>query len=763
MIARFPIPLLLTFLLASLAGAQTDTPPAPRTPAHLEAQIKSLLPELTAATVSIWNGQGSGSGVIVSPDGLILTAAHVITKPGTKLRFLLADGRELTGTALGLDHTTDAGLARIDSPGPFPYCPYIGEKTYQTGDWVLALGHPGGPHIGRPSPVRLGRINLDGTKSGFADPISTTAFVISGDSGGPLFDLDGRVIGINSNISGDWETNNHVPLPAFLAVWDRLLNREDVSGDPDQPDAPSYDDPFRFQREYFFGELAKRPGDPAAHLLARPRLLDPHHTQQHLDRWASESADSESPFDPDDYHTGIPPQPAQPPVARLGLRFDLRAPGVLVSEVLPGSPAERAGLAPGDRILSLGGQAVTDTPAFARALRKTPLDPEQPPALALRVRRAGQAEPLDISVTPGIVPARRYFRQPLSVLSAMMSGAAAVPLSERLRSLRDAFAAELPKTAPDVLAITRDGHPLILATAISPDGDCLTKASEITTTSGDLLENLQAEHRGSQHPVTLLATDPVHDLALIHIPVRGLTPARWSDAPPPDTGTLVIAPQPGTADPVVGIVTQPVRPAPKVGFDHILILGETPPFLGVTLARQALDEKHPTVTLVEPGSPAESAGFLEGDIITTAGGEDISSQEALLKQIRELQPGEKFTLTVRRGDRKIDISPILGTRTTNTRRSSPIAIRLDQALHQLSARGGKLSRRRQGFPRALYHDTNLQAHTCGGPLTGLDGQPVGFNIARSLRNRALAIPSASVRQSIQKLRKLAPSPDPARQ
>ena len=207
---------LLVFILTlSLLPAQT--------PAELDRTVRKLAPDLVECTVAVLLNGGSGSGVIVSADGLVITAAHVTSEPNQELTVLLSDGRELPALSLGVDHETDGALLKITAPGPFPFRPYISEKNYEVGDWVIATGHPGGPVVGRPSPVRLGRISKAGTKSGFSDAITTNAMVISGDSGGPLYNLEGEVIGINSNISGSWRINKHVPLPSIVARWDALL------------------------------------------------------------------------------------------------------------------------------------------------------------------------------------------------------------------------------------------------------------------------------------------------------------------------------------------------------------------------------------------------------------------------------------------------------------------------------------------------------------------------------------------------------------
>jgi len=722
-------------LLASAASAADAL-----SPTALQQKLHELTPRLVACTVSIQVGGGSGSGVIISPDGLILTAAHVTNEPGAKLRILLADGRDLEGTALGVDHSTDAGLARIDSPGPFPYQPYVQDATYAVGDWVIATGHPGGPHAYRPAPVRLGQINRAGTKGGFKEPITTTAIVISGDSGGPLFDLEGRVIGINSNISGDWNTNNHVPLPSFIPVWEQLMNSQKIENAESQRVEPSIDDPYKAQRDFFYQELAKRPNDPAAYLLKQPELLDPHHIQNHLNRWARESVRSASsrpsniqthlnrsarestgdtPFDPLAYPTAIPfdSQPALRPY--LGVQLDGSQQNPVIAAITTDSPAANK-LNVSDIITAIDDTNISSVPQFARVLNELEFNSENPTAIILTILRDG--EQMIVPIVPKATHQRLYFRQPLSALTdRMMSRAPAMSLSDTLQNIRTAFLAQLPETAPSVIPLVKGNQQLILATALSADGILLTKTSEITKADGTLIDGITASINGESLPIELLKSDTLTDLSLIKVSTSELTRVEWEVPDNLPTATILVTPQPDKS-PAIGITTQPMRPAPKTGFDHILTLGKTPPFLGVTLAIFSANPDHPTVSLVEAESPADSAGVLEGDLIVSIEGEDIANAQ--------------------------DITEILGKRTINSNRPSPDATRTDQALSQLSASGGSLSKRRQGFPMAIYHDTPLTASQCGGPILNLRGQVIGINISRSLRQRTLAIPTATIRQAL---------------
>lgn len=191
------------------------------------------------ATVGIIAPDGSmGSGVIVSEDGLILTAAHVLPKAGGDIVIVLRDGRQVAGKALGLNHDIDSGMARITVKGKYPAAPIAKSHTMWEGDWCIAFGHGGGVQTDRPAPMRLGRMLHVTSKTKSIRWLTTDCTVISGDSGGPLFDLQGNVIGIHSNIGMSVLVNRHVPISAYHAQWDELAEEGKEISDPPKPKAP---------------------------------------------------------------------------------------------------------------------------------------------------------------------------------------------------------------------------------------------------------------------------------------------------------------------------------------------------------------------------------------------------------------------------------------------------------------------------------------------------------------------------------------------
>lgn len=186
-----------------------------------QAKVRQTLDKVSDAVVSIADGMGAGSGVIISEDGYILTAGHVLMTDQPELQVTLSDGRTVKAKALGRNLNIDAGLAKLEGDGPYPYVERGSTKDLELGMWCVALGHPGGYQLGRTPPVRLGRLTE------IADwMLVTDCTLIGGDSGGPLFDLDGKLIGIHSSIGPSVAENRHARIDGFFDSWDRLADGE---------------------------------------------------------------------------------------------------------------------------------------------------------------------------------------------------------------------------------------------------------------------------------------------------------------------------------------------------------------------------------------------------------------------------------------------------------------------------------------------------------------------------------------------------------
>jgi serine protease Do len=140
---------------------------------------------------------GAGSGFIVSPDGVILTNAHVV-RDANEVTVKLADRREYRAKVLGSDPATDVAVLKIDAKN-LPVVPIGNSRNLQVGEWVLAIGSP----YGLESTVTAGVVSATGRSlpnDGNVPFIQTDVAVNPGNSGGPLFNTRGEVVGINSQI-----------------------------------------------------------------------------------------------------------------------------------------------------------------------------------------------------------------------------------------------------------------------------------------------------------------------------------------------------------------------------------------------------------------------------------------------------------------------------------------------------------------------------------------------------------------------------------
>lgn len=186
----------------------------------MERHVEDLVRRVSPAVVGVRIGSSVGTGVVISEDGLVLCAAHVCGAPGRPVRFWFPDGRAARGETLGTNHEMDSALIKITDPGPWPWVPVAEAGRVRIGDWVMGMGHPGGFDAKRSEVVRLGRVLRRGNL------LQTDCTLISGDSGGPLFDMQGHVVAIHSRISGSLAGNFHVPIDTYLLTWDRLARAE---------------------------------------------------------------------------------------------------------------------------------------------------------------------------------------------------------------------------------------------------------------------------------------------------------------------------------------------------------------------------------------------------------------------------------------------------------------------------------------------------------------------------------------------------------
>ena len=196
----------------------------------IQAQVRKVVDGVRPTVVAVQIGGSVGSGVIVSADGLVLTAGHVVIKPNLPVTFFFPDGSRARGRSLGLNRSIDSGMLRITDPGPWPFTPTAAPGKLAAGEWVITLGQPNGYFRDRAPPVRLGRV-----LSADDEVIHTDCTLVGGDSGGPLLNLKGEVVGIHSRIMRAITSNFHVPISAYTGSWGRLIAGQEFDDDEELP------------------------------------------------------------------------------------------------------------------------------------------------------------------------------------------------------------------------------------------------------------------------------------------------------------------------------------------------------------------------------------------------------------------------------------------------------------------------------------------------------------------------------------------------
>ena len=189
----------------------------------LESKVETVSRKVMPATVALLSEktESSGSGVITSADGLILTAAHVV-QGAEEITVVFTDGEQAPGKVLGANYSKDIAMVQIQGKGPWPFVDMGASKPLAAGDWVVAMGHSAGFDAARTPPVRFGHV----VSKGPGNFLTTDCTLIGGDSGGPLFDVDGKIVGINSSIGVSFTNNNHAGVDGFREDWDRLRGGE---------------------------------------------------------------------------------------------------------------------------------------------------------------------------------------------------------------------------------------------------------------------------------------------------------------------------------------------------------------------------------------------------------------------------------------------------------------------------------------------------------------------------------------------------------
>src|SRR5436309_3985129 len=184
---------------ATMMGFESDSPLPPNVERFFRrfGLPEGLSPEQPRTSPRERLVTGQGSGFFISADGYAVTNNHVVDKAST-VEVIADDGKTYTAKVIGTDPRTDIALIKVEGRGDFPYV-QLAEKSPRIGDWVLAVGNP----FGLGGTVTAGIVSARGRDIGagpYDDFIQIDAPVNKGNSGGPTFDVDGNVIGVNTAI-----------------------------------------------------------------------------------------------------------------------------------------------------------------------------------------------------------------------------------------------------------------------------------------------------------------------------------------------------------------------------------------------------------------------------------------------------------------------------------------------------------------------------------------------------------------------------------
>ncbi|WP_158542176.1 S1C family serine protease [Pedobacter chinensis] len=210
---------------------------------RMESAVVSAMEKAYSASVKIWgfdttrNERTSAqfSGVVVTAEGHILTAAHTI-RPGKSYKVFFPDGKDCIAIALARIEVKetpgipDVGMMKIISHGSWPYAAMGFSSTLQKGQTCLSISYPESLNQNLPT-LRLGKIVEIKNQYGF---IQSTCKMEPGDSGGSLFDLTGKVIGLHSAIDVSEDMNFEIPVDLYRKYWSALLSETNYDALPKQ-------------------------------------------------------------------------------------------------------------------------------------------------------------------------------------------------------------------------------------------------------------------------------------------------------------------------------------------------------------------------------------------------------------------------------------------------------------------------------------------------------------------------------------------------
>jgi hypothetical protein len=210
-------------VLTTVPTSQTATAPDP---ASVTRQLRKSVAQVRKAVVGIEH-KGYASGVVISPNGYVLSVAHVAAKTtlNQDVWMTFESGRRVKAKALGYDASADLAIFKLAEKGPWPHVK-LADKAPPAGAFCFTVAHPTGFIRGRPAQARLGRITSVIRSQGKPFILQADVNIQPGDSGGPLFDLNGLVIGVDSSAVGLIGFNRFGTIDQFHLSMERMIKGE---------------------------------------------------------------------------------------------------------------------------------------------------------------------------------------------------------------------------------------------------------------------------------------------------------------------------------------------------------------------------------------------------------------------------------------------------------------------------------------------------------------------------------------------------------
>lgn len=733
--------------LPSLEGLDRATPANIEQVKQLQGAVKRLVNHVRPTVVGLRIGQAGGSGTLISADGWIMTAAHVTTGANKPCDVFLWDGTRLRGRTMGLNSPNDYALVKAETNGrELPFVAMGNSDTVAVGQWIVSMGHPLGTETSpfRPPVVRLGRVIAKGAQ------IVADAPLISGDSGGPMFDLHGNLMGINVSIDiSRVEVNNATPINDAKAHMDRLRAGESFGGRG--ASLAQYDDGITKAYELLDGDkfaeavqafenvikldearadgyyhlaccylrqMQKEQGEKAREMRAKAfeklnaAVEKGWNNLEHMG-W---DPDMNVIRDTDEFRQivlKIRRALGQQPY--LGLSgAETNGNGVRVTSIAEKSSADRAGIKVGDVVVNVGDADIkTKADLIGVMSDKRPGD-----ELVISVTREGRT----------------------LELACVLGGRDQQARSNNKNSadVRMLFGSACEKAAASTVRIVVNRRVRGFGVVVREDGLILCKASEISGRDPRITVGLS---NGDSFDGKKLVDDEQLDIALIKIATTGLTPISWGDETAVKLGDFLAS---------VGSEAVPFTIGVRSLDSYQTLRPQDAPFLGVGLEEVPEFELNnlgieggALITQVTGRSGADRAGLRAGDIIVRVGEKAITSPDDLIAAVRGHRVGDTLDFFIFRDGSAVE-RPL---RATLGRRGAESGLgNMFESFNPMMNRvKGPVNQRADGFGEVIQHDGVVLPQQVGSPIVDIDGNVVGLNIGRSDRTKTYAIPATVIK------------------